>query len=66
MPRKKYMSKGNMHHAGDMSHQRYNGGHDPRPYESKGKVFVKKAGMFLNYEFHNDKKKSDKMEWTTE
>jgi hypothetical protein len=44
-------------------HERVNEGFNHRPYLSKGRVWVKKALMFLNYEYHNDKNKPDKQEW---
>ena len=46
-----------------MVHERGNLGFNPKPYFSKGRVWVKKAGAWLNYEFHNDPKKTDKQEW---
>ena len=55
---------GQKHIRTDMQHEKVNLGYNPKPYESKGRVFVKKAQMFLNYEFHNDPKKPDVQEWS--
>ena len=58
------MSKGNKHIKSDMIHERVGTPSKGRPGKYKGSKFVKKAGMYLEYENYNEANKTDKQNWS--